>query len=327
MRVLLATTVLSAALLAACGSSAPPPPPPPAVAPIANAVTGTIALIEPRELSDAAKVDIKVYDVAHPEIVLAQTTIPNAKQLPLSFNLPIDTNKVDPKGIYALDAILTDGDRRFLKKLEYQVLTDKARTAKVDVQLAPEPTPAEKLFEEYKKAAAQTGNLKQISGKYSNDNFGTAWDAFTSNGKVKFVREVTDAYDDSGRTTYKIAYKDDKPWVIVRESSPVGSRSVLATTKVGWATTAASCCMRRLPTARPQTSPTPMRKRCRRMPRRRSTWPKAMRRSRKPVHRPTIRPRRVRRRRRSIDIASSAIRRTRSLRRKKGAVRGAFFVP
>ena len=234
MRILLATAVLSTALLAACGESTPPPPPPPAVAPIANAVTGSISLIEPRELSDAAKVDVKVYDVSHPENVLAQTTIPNAKQLPLQFNLPIDTSKVDPKGIYALDAILTDGDRRFLKKLEYQVLTDKAHTAKVDVQLAPEPTPAEKMFEEYQKAAAQTGALKQISGKYSNDNFGTAWDAFTSNGKVKFVREVTDAYDDSGRTTYKIAYKDDKPWVIVRENSPAGSRTVLATTRVGW---------------------------------------------------------------------------------------------
>ncbi|MBS0515576.1 MAG: YbaY family lipoprotein [Proteobacteria bacterium] len=233
MRILLATTVLSSALLAACGSSAPPPPAP-VVAPIANAVTGTVSLIEPRELSDAAKVDVKVYDVSHPEIVLAQTTIPNANKLPLSFSLPIDTAKVDPKGIYALDAILTDGDRRFLKKLEYQVLTDKARTAKVDVQLAPEPTPAEKLFEEYKKAAAQTGNLKQVSGKYSNDNFGTAWDAFLSNGKVKFVREVTDAYDDSGRTTYKAAYKDDKPWAIVRESSPVGSRQVLSSTRVGW---------------------------------------------------------------------------------------------
>jgi putative lipoprotein len=234
MRILLATTVLSAALLAACGSSAPPPPPPPVVAPIANAVTGTISLIEPRELGDAAKVDIKVYDVSHPEVVLAQTTITEVKQLPLSFNLPVNTSKVDPKGVYALDAILIDGDRRFLKKLEYQVLTDKARTAKVNVQLAPEPTPAEKLFEEYKKATAQTGTLKQISGKYSNDNFGTAWDAFTSNGKVRFVREVTDVYDDSGRTTYKIAYKDDKPWVIVRETSPAGSRQVLATTKVGW---------------------------------------------------------------------------------------------
>jgi len=234
MRILNAAGFATALLLVGCGSSAPPPPPPPAVAPIANAVTGSIALIEPRELSDAAKVEVKVYDVAHPETVLAQATLPNANKLPLQFNLPIDTQKVDAKGTYVLDAMLIDGDRRFLKKLEYQVLTDKAHTAKVDVQLAPEPTPAEKLFDEYRKAAAQTGNLKQISGKYSNDNFGTAWDAFLSNGKVKFVREVTDAYDDSGRTTYKVAYKDDKPWVVVRESSPVGSRQVLATTKVGW---------------------------------------------------------------------------------------------
>lgn len=234
MRIVPATAVLAAALLAACSPSAPPPPPAPAAAPIANAVTGTVSLIEPRELGDAAKVEVKVFDVAHPEVVLAQQTIPNAKQLPVPFNLPIDASKIDPKGVYAVDAVLTDGDRRFLKKLEYQVLTDKARTAKVDIQLAPEPTPSEKLFEEYQKAAAQAGALKQISGKYSNDNFGTAWDAFTSNGKVKFVREVTDAYDDSGRTTYKIAYKDDKPWVIVRENSPAGSRTVLATTRVGW---------------------------------------------------------------------------------------------
>ena len=129
---------------------------------------------------------------------------------------------------------MTDGDRRYLKKLDYPVLSDKARTAKVDIVLSPEPTAGEKLFEEYQKALGQTGSLKQISGKYSNDNFGTAWDGFTSNGKVKFVREVTDAYDDSGRTTYKIAYKDEKPWVIVRESSPAGSRQVLSTTRVGW---------------------------------------------------------------------------------------------
>ncbi len=237
MRILNAPGFAAALLLAGCGSSAPPPPPPPAVAPIANAVTGSVSLIEPRELSAAAKVDIKVYDVAHPEIVLAQATLPNANKLPLQFNLPIDTSKVDPKGIYVLDPMLTDGDRRFLKKLEYQVLTDKAHTAKVDVQLAPEPTPAEKLFEEYRKALAQTGNLKQISGKYSNDNFGVAWDAFVSNGKVKFVREITDSFDDNNpvRTTYKAAYKDDKPWVIVRETSPVASpRQILSTTKVGW---------------------------------------------------------------------------------------------
>jgi putative lipoprotein len=235
MRILLASTLLSAALLAACGSSAPPPPPAAAVAPIPAAVTGTIALAEPHDIGDGAKADVKVYDVGNSSNVLAQTTIENANKFPLSFNLPIDASKVDPKGTYVVNAILTDGDRRYLiKNIDYQVLTDKKRTGKADILLSPEPTPGEKLFEEYRKAYDQSSTLKQISGKYSNDNFGTAWDAFTSNGKVKFVREVTDAYDDSGRTTYKIAYKDDKPWVIVREASPAGSRTVLSTTKVGW---------------------------------------------------------------------------------------------
>ncbi|MBS0590784.1 MAG: YbaY family lipoprotein [Proteobacteria bacterium] len=233
MRILLATTILSTALLAACGSSAPPPPVAPVVAPIPTGVAGTVTLATPHDLGAGAKIDVKIYDVAHPEIVLAQTTIADAK-IPAGFNLAIDGSKVNPGDIYVADAILTDGDRRYMKKLDYPVLTDKARTAKVDIVLSPEPTPGEKLFEEYQKALGQTGSLKQISGKYSNDNFGTAWDGFTSNGKVKFVREVTDAYDDSGRTTYKIAYKDEKPWVIVRENSPAGSRQVLATTKVGW---------------------------------------------------------------------------------------------
>ncbi len=114
------------------------------------------------------------------------------------------------------------------------MLTDPKRTGNADVLLAPEPTPAEKLFEEYKKAAAQAGGLKNINGKYSTDNYGTAWDAFLSNGKVKFVREVTDSFDDNAvRTTYKIAYKDEKPWAIVRESGPAGGRPT-ATARVGW---------------------------------------------------------------------------------------------
>jgi putative lipoprotein len=235
MRILIAPTLVATLLLAACGDSTPPPPPPPAVAPIANAVTGTIALREPHELSDAAKADVKVIDVAEPSVVLAQATIPNANKPPVAFNLPIDASKVDPKRTYAIEAMLTDGDRHFVKFLEYPVLTNKNPSADIKVQLAPEPTPAEKLYEEFRKAYAQTGNLKQISGKYQNDAFGTAWDAFLSAGKVKVVREITDSFaDNGGRTTYKIAYKDEKPWVVVREDLAAGTNKPFATTKVGF---------------------------------------------------------------------------------------------
>ncbi len=231
MKFLFAASLLTAGLLAGCDSAPPPPPPPP---PMANAVTGTIVLRDPRELGADTKIELKVVDVAQPDNVLAQTTLNNASKLPVTFNLPIDVSKVDPNRTYAIEGVLTDGDRRFLPVLQYPVLTKKA-PAKIDITLAPEPTPGEKMYEEFRKAFAQNGNLKQISGKYSTDDYGTAWDAFLSGGKVKAVREVTDSFaDNGGRTTYKIAYKDEKPWVVVRDDSAAGSNKPFATTKVGW---------------------------------------------------------------------------------------------
>ena len=234
MRTLIAPGLAAALLLSACGSSAPPPPPAAVVAPIPSTVSGSITLREPRELSDAAKADVKVVNVAQPEVVLAQATVANANKFPVAFSLPIDTSKVDPKATYALEAMLTDGDRRFLPVLQYPVLTNKPPTAKVEVLLAPEPTPAEKMYDEYRKAFAQIGTLKQISGSSLNDKSTSAWDAFLSNGKVKVVRETTDLDEDKGRIILRIAYKEDDPWVVVRDECPAGSNRPFATTKVGW---------------------------------------------------------------------------------------------
>jgi uncharacterized lipoprotein YbaY len=146
MKRLIAANLLIAGLLAGCDSAPPPPPPPP---PMANAVTGTIMLRDPRELGADSKIDLKVVDVAQPDSVLAQTTLSNASKLPISFNLPIDVSRVDPNRTYAIEGVLTDGDRRFLPVLQYPVLTKKA-PSKIDITLAPEPTPAEKMYEEYR---------------------------------------------------------------------------------------------------------------------------------------------------------------------------------
>ncbi len=234
MRILIAGTLLIAALSAGC-SSPPPPPPPPAAPVIANAVTGTVALRDPHELSSAAKLDLKVVDVAQPDMVLAQTTITDVSKLPVSFNLPIDPAKVDPARTYEIASVLTDGDRRYLPVLHYPVLTKK-NPAKADVVLAPEPTPGEKMYEEYRKAFEQTGSgkLRQISGSSLNEHSTTAWDAFLSNGKVKIMREVTELDDDKGRITYRMAFQNDKPWVVVEDESPAHSNHAYATTKAGW---------------------------------------------------------------------------------------------
>jgi len=223
--------LLGMGLLAGCNS--PVPPAAPTVAPVANNVSGTIMLREPRELSNQARVELKVIDVAQPATPLAQTVIANANRPPINFNLPIDPKQVDPKRTYAVDVVLIDGDRRYLPVLQYPVLTNKA-PARVEITVAPEPTPAEKMFDDYKKAYAQIGSFKQISGSSMNDTSSVAWDAFVSNGKVKVVREITDLDNDKGRVTLKMAFLNDKPWVVIKEESPAGGGRAYATTRVGW---------------------------------------------------------------------------------------------
>jgi putative lipoprotein len=233
MRHLFALSFSALALVAGCSSSTAPPPAPAPVAPIANAITGSVMLRDPRQLSADTKVELKVVDVAQPSVVLAQNTISPANTPPIAFNLPIDTSKVDPKRTYAIEAVLIDGDRRYLPVLQYPVLTNKA-PSKVDITVAPEPTPAEKLYDDFKKEFGKIGSLKSISGSSLGDTQSTAWDAFVSNGKVHVVREITDLDADKGRITMKMAYQNDKPWVVQKEESPAGSNKPYATTKVGW---------------------------------------------------------------------------------------------
>jgi putative lipoprotein len=231
MKTKISVALLGLSLVAGC--SPPPPPPAPAVAPIASSVTGTVMLREPRELSFQARVELRVIDVATPAVPLAQTVIPNASRPPVSFTVPINPSQVDPKRIYSVDAVLIDGDRRYLPVLQYPVLTNHA-PSRVDIIVAPEPTPAEKLFDAYKKAYAQVGTMKQISGSSMGETSSTAWDAFVSNGKVHVVREITDLDNDKGRITLKMAYQNDKPWVVVKEESAAGASRPFATSKVGW---------------------------------------------------------------------------------------------
>lgn len=231
MKVKILIALLGLGPLAAC--HAPPPPAAPAAAPIANNVSGTVLLREPRELSHQARLELRLVDVAQPATPLAHIVVANASRPPIAFIVPIDPSTVDPRRTYAVDAVLVDGDRRYLPVLQYPVLTNRA-PAHVDIIVAPERTPAEKMYEDYKKAYAQIGSLKQISGSSLNDTSAVAWDAFLSNGKVRVVREIADLDNDKGRVTMKMAFQNDKPWVVVKEESPVGGGRPYATTRVGW---------------------------------------------------------------------------------------------
>jgi putative lipoprotein len=219
--------------LAGCNKTPTPPAAPPP-APIANSVSGTVALKDPHELSNDAKIDLRVVDVAQTSTPIAQTSIPNASHPPVSFNIPINAQTIDPKRTYSLEVTLTDGDRRYLPVLQYPVLTNKAPSANIAVVVAPEATPSEKLFDAFNRAYAQVGSMIHFNGTSQDESSSTAWDAFASNGKVKFVREITDLDNDKGRISTRIAYKDDKPWVVVREESSGGNAKPFSTTRVGW---------------------------------------------------------------------------------------------
>ena len=220
-------------VLAGC-NKAPAPPAAPPPAPIANSVNGTVALKDPHDLSNDAKIDLKIVDVTQTATPVAQTTIPNANHPPVSFNLPIDPHAIDPKRTYSLEVVLTDGERRYLPVLQYPVLTNKAPSANLAVIVAPEPTPSEKLYDAFNRAYGQVGSMIHFNGSSQDDNSSTAWDAFASNGNVKFVREITDLDNDKGRISTRIAYQKDKPWVVVREESSGPNAKPSTTTRVGW---------------------------------------------------------------------------------------------
>jgi len=235
MRIHVVPALLALGLLAGCNQAPPPPPP---AAPMANAVSGTIMLREPRALGDNARVELKIIDVSQPATPLAQATVEHANRPPIAFNLPIEPSAVDPLRTYAVNAVLIDGERRYMPVLEYPVLTKKA-PSQVQIIVAPEPTPAEKMYDAYKAEYAKIGTLKSISGSSETPTSTTAWDAFVSNGKVKVVREITSIVDDktsneTGRVTTKMAFQNDKPWVVVKEESSGAGMRPFAITKVGW---------------------------------------------------------------------------------------------
>lgn len=234
MRTLMFIAFAAATFLVGCNSqtNAPQQPAQP-VAQIAKNVSGRVMLREPRELSAQARLELRVVDVANTGLVLAQTVINKANQPPIAFNLPIDTGKVDARRTYAVEAMLVDGDRRYLPVLQYPVLTRNA-PAQVEIIVAPEATPAEKMYEDFKKTFGQIGGMKTFNGASLGDTASVAWDAFTSNSKIRVVREITDLDNDKGRITYKMAYQNDNPWVVQKEESPAGSNHPYATTKVGW---------------------------------------------------------------------------------------------
>jgi putative lipoprotein len=178
-------------------------------APIPSTVSGSVTLKDPIEISQGAKLDVKLVDVATPDVPIAEKSLDVSGNPPFNFSLDIDPAKIDRARTYTVNAVLTDGERRFLPALTAPVLTGGSPTT-ATITLSPEPTAGEKLKDEFAKLQGRIGGMKGVNGTYTTDDASIGWDAFAEHGKVVFVRVNTE-YDKGGRTSVKYAFKDDKP--------------------------------------------------------------------------------------------------------------------
>ncbi|MEO8672492.1 MAG: YbaY family lipoprotein [Tahibacter sp.] len=235
MNKLTVPVLVLALLLAACGDSNQNKnaSTPAARAPMPTSVTGTVALKNPVPLSPNAQLTLKLSNVSSkPALVIAEKTSGGLTNLPVAFELPFDPSKIDQSAFHILDVTIVDGERHYVAPRQYPVVT-KGATAKVDVQMTPEPTAGEQLEAEYALLQSAIGGMKRVQGASEEENSTTAWDGFFDKNGLRYIREITD-YGDKGRSNFYFAYRDGKPMFVIKEGVPALAERPNSVTRAGW---------------------------------------------------------------------------------------------
>ena len=228
-RIVLTLTMLAALGAAGCNKNTNQPQ---AKGPI-DSVSGTVALRTPSDLSQQAKLDIKLVDVSEQRTSpLASKEVAPVGQLPLQFTLKFDPKEINPSSLYVIKAEIVDGERHYTMPLQAPVLT-KGAPATVSITLVAEQTPAEKMFAAFNKEKAQIGGMKITSGKSLGDTESRGWQVFSKDRQVQFIRELV-SYDKGGFTSTDYAYKDGKPWVVVEQKMADQNAKPSAINRAGW---------------------------------------------------------------------------------------------
>jgi putative lipoprotein len=228
------------ALLAACGGSeAPPAPqagqaqsaapaqqPQPPVPKYDTAIHGDLRVAGLTELPQGFQLNVRLLDVSDPSQVppvVAEITQPAPTLLPYRFALPYDASKISEAGKYAvLAALVIENVPLYSSPSPTPVLTQGNGTnigielvrggAQADTQIAP----TEKMKQDFEALERSIGGFKRIAGERINEDVTVGWDAFIASGQVRFAREQID-FGDAGSASFKYAYQDGTPWVVVRE--------------------------------------------------------------------------------------------------------------
>jgi len=204
----------------------------PATAP--HSVTGTVTLRGGITPSSQGKLDISLVDVtAQGSAPLATKTIAPATTFPEQFELDFNPANVATNDLYIVQAELTDGDRHYTMPLQAPVLTKGNPTTNINIELAPEQTPGEKLLAAFQGVQKQIGGMKRTAGTKLEANASRAWQVFREGGEVKFIRELVD-YGDKGFTSTDYAYKDGKPWVVQQQKKSSQNAKPSSVDTAGW---------------------------------------------------------------------------------------------
>ena len=207
----------------------------PAEASTATSVSGTVGLVQSRELSPQASLEIRLVDVSSQSTTpLATKTVAPVTQLPVQFTLDFNRDDINPNDLYVVQAILVDGQRHFTMPLQAPVLT-KGAAARVDIKLVAEATPDEKMLEEFNKVEKHIGGMRMTKGTALAKDVSRGWQIFhdKNTDDVVFVRELAD-YGDKGFTSTDYAYKDGKPWVVVQQKKSSQNAKPGEIDRAGW---------------------------------------------------------------------------------------------
>lgn len=225
--------------LAGCGSSGSSSQQatggaPAAAASVAHSVSGTITIRGTDRPSDSDKLVVSLVDVSQQGAApLATKTIAPATAFPLSFELDFNTADVVPNDLYVVKAELVDGDRHYEMPLQAPVLTKGHPTTNLSVELVPQQTPGEKELAAFETQQKQLGAMRISSGTKLEKDVSYAWQVFRQGGQVQFIRARADR-GDKGFISTDYAYKDGKPWVIVRQNKANQGAKPSSTDRAGW---------------------------------------------------------------------------------------------
>ncbi|EGA68628.1 lipoprotein-related protein [Vibrio sinaloensis DSM 21326] len=105
-----------------------------------ESITGTVAYRERIALPDNALVTVTLQDVsmadAPAKVIAKHRFETNGAQVPFEFDLAYHTSKIEERHTYSVNArIEVEGKLLFITDTSYPVITDEAKTDKVDLRL------------------------------------------------------------------------------------------------------------------------------------------------------------------------------------------------